>query len=70
MKVTYYGHSCFGHFQVKAVRAAQFVKTKRVVAMHFDTFPFIKIDHDKAVSMFKEKQTELIIPVIGQSFEL
>jgi len=53
-----------------AVRTAQFVKTKRVVAMHFDTFPFIKIDHDKAVSMFKEKQTELIIPVIGQSFEL
>ncbi|MFZ4784959.1 MAG: metal-dependent hydrolase [Flavobacteriales bacterium] len=53
-----------------AVKAAQFVNAKRVVAMHFDTFPYIKIDHAKATEMFKEKGIELIFPEIGQSIEL
>lgn len=53
-----------------AVKAAQFVNAKRVVAMHFDTFPYIKIDHAKAAQLFQEKGIELIFPEIGQSIEL
>ena len=53
-----------------AVRAAEFVKTKKVIGMHFDTFPYIMIDHQKVTDQFNKAGLELILPAIGQTFEL
>jgi len=50
--------------------AAQFVETNRVVAMHFDTFGFIEIDHQKAKEIFKNKNIELNILSIGEEINI
>lgn len=58
-----------GHFTMElydAARAAQFVGTEKVIAMHFDTFDPIKIDHDQAIKDFKADGIDLIIPEIGK----
>lgn len=48
-----------------AIMAAGFVQVEKVLAMHFDTFGFIKIDHDKAKEKFKEANLELRILEVG-----
>ncbi len=53
-----------------AAKAASFVETNKVVAMHFDTFPYIEIDKDHARDVFEKHQIELILPVIGETIEL
>lgn len=53
-----------------AVIAADFIECDKIVGVHFDTFGYIKIDHDKAKETFKAAGKELILPSIGQSFEL
>lgn len=50
-----------------AILAAQFVEVDKVLAMHFDTFGFIKVDHAQAISKFKEADIELKILEIGAS---
>ena len=50
-----------------AVHAAQFCEAKKVVGVHFDTFGYIKIDHDRAKQIFKEADIELILPEIGST---
>ncbi|MEO5911310.1 MAG: metal-dependent hydrolase [Pelobium sp.] len=37
-----------------AVIAADFIKCKNIIGMHYDTFGFIKIDHDKAKKAFAD----------------
>lgn len=53
-----------------AVIAAQFVEVDRVIAMHFDTFGFIKVDHEQAKAKFKEADIELTMLEIGESAEM
>ncbi len=53
-----------------AARAATFVGTRKVVGVHFDTFPPIAIDHDAARSHFSERGLELVLPVIGETISL
>ncbi len=53
-----------------ACHAADFVKCNNIVASHFDTFGYIKIDHEKAISHFKQNGKELHILKIGGSIEL
>lgn len=53
-----------------AIIAAQFVEVDKVLAMHFDTFGFIKIDHKEAKDKFKQADIELTILGIGESAEL
>lgn len=48
-----------------AIVAAGFVEVDKVLAMHFDTFGFIKIDHQKAKVKFKEANLELRILEVG-----
>ena len=36
-----------------AVKAAEFVRCKEILGVHYDTFPPIKIDHDSAVKKFQ-----------------
>lgn len=53
-----------------AVIAAEWVRCTQVIGMHFDTFPPIEINHDKAKKYFSDRQKELILPTINQTLEL
>ncbi|MGQ9672931.1 MAG: metal-dependent hydrolase [Candidatus Aminicenantales bacterium] len=52
-----------------AVKAVEFVQTKRVIPIHYDTFPLVKSDPEE----FKKrvgKRAEVIVLKPGQSFSL
>ncbi|MFT6783906.1 MAG: L-ascorbate metabolism protein UlaG (beta-lactamase superfamily) [Saprospiraceae bacterium] len=53
-----------------AVVAAQWVNTAKVLAVHFDTFGFIKVDHEAVKTVFNKEQIELILPEIGSTYNL
>jgi L-ascorbate metabolism protein UlaG (beta-lactamase superfamily) len=53
-----------------AAKAAGFVGAKKVVGVHYDTFPYIRIDHSAARSVFAEAGCELLLPAIGEAIEL
>lgn len=50
-----------------AIRAAGFVACDNIVGVHYDTFPPIKIDHDKAIEKFKAAGLRLHLLKIGAS---
>lgn len=54
-----------------AVKAADFVNCNQILGLHYDTFPPIKIDHDKAIQKFKAAAKNLVLLSPGQthSFE-
>lgn len=54
----------------EAVLAAEFVQCDKVVGIHFDTFGYIVIDHDKAKDVFAKAGKELILPEIGKTISL
>ena len=53
-----------------AVIAAQFIKCDKIIGIHFDTFGYIKIDHERAKKKFKAAGKELILPNIGETITL
>ncbi len=53
-----------------AVQAAKMVQTKMVIGVHYDTFGFIKIDHQKAIDLFKKNELELRLLAIGETIEI
>lgn len=53
-----------------ALIAADFIKCDRVIGVHFDTFGYIKIDHEAAKKKFKDAGKELILPKIGETITL
>ena len=53
-----------------AMKAAKFVGTKKVIGMHFDTFPYIKIDHTDAMAEASQNGIDLQILEIGASVQL
>lgn len=53
-----------------AAKAARMVGVEKVVGMHFDTFPYIEIDHEEAKAIFSEHGVELILLSVGQSVNL
>ncbi len=53
-----------------AVQAAKMVQTKLVIGVHYDTFGFIKTDHQKAMGLFKTNELELKLPAIGETIVL
>lgn len=63
-----------GHYTMCARKAAfaasELLKTPKVIGCHFDTFPAIEIDHENAVNEFKQKNVELILPKLGETFEI
>ena len=52
------------------VLAAQFIDCQRIIACHFDTFPPIKLDRNKALNAFDKNGIELIIPMVGEYIKL
>lgn len=53
-----------------ACKAADFVNCTNIVAMHFDTFGFIKIDHEAVSTHFTKHGKTLKIPAIGETFSI
>lgn len=53
-----------------AMLASDFIKCNRIIGLHYDTFGYIKINHEEAVKKFKDKGKELILLNIGQTIEI
>lgn len=54
----------------EAIIAAEFIKCKKIIGVHFDTFGFIKIDHEAAKEKFKKADLDFILPKIGETIAL
>ena len=50
--------------------AAEFLSVNRVLGYHYDTFGYIKIDHEIAKQKFESKNKELVLLEIGSSLTL
>ena len=53
-----------------AIKASDFVGTNKIIAMHFDTFPYIEIDLEAAKKAAAKAGKELILLNIGESITL
>ena len=53
-----------------AAEAARMVQCNQVIGVHYDTFGFIKIDHQKAKQTFREAGITLHLPPIGDTIEI
>jgi Predicted Zn-dependent hydrolases of the beta-lactamase fold len=53
-----------------AVIASDFLECDRILGYHFDTNPFIEIDHEESKRIFSKKGKELLLLDIGESIEL
>ncbi len=53
-----------------AVIAAGFIECNKIIGIHFDTFGYIKIDHNAVKEKFKAAGKELILPEIGETIIL
>ncbi len=53
-----------------AVVAAQFVEVTKVIGLHYDTFGYIKIDHQEAIRQFADAGIELLLPAIGATITI
>lgn len=53
-----------------ALIATDFVGVDKFIGMHYDTFPYIKIDHEEVKEVAKMAGKELILMEIGKSINL
>ncbi len=53
-----------------AVLAADFIKCDKIIGVHYDTFGYIKLDHQVALQKFRAAGKELLLLKIGQSITL
>ncbi len=53
-----------------AARAAGFVRTRHVVGVHYNTFPPIEIDRERAREAFAQAGVTLHLPAIGETIAL
>jgi L-ascorbate metabolism protein UlaG (beta-lactamase superfamily) len=53
-----------------AALAAEWLGVKRVIGVHYDTFPSITLDRESAVRAFADRGIELLLPAIGETLEL
>jgi len=53
-----------------AAIAAEFLEVTKVLGYHYDTFGYIKIDHEVAKQKFVNKHKELILLPVGDSIEM
>ena len=50
--------------------ASDFIECNKIIGCHFDTFGYVKVDHEVAKTAFEAKGKELILPVIGERFSI
>lgn len=53
-----------------AIMASKFIKCNHIIGMHYDTFGYIKIDKNEALSKFKDAGLRLELIDIGSSISL
>jgi L-ascorbate metabolism protein UlaG (beta-lactamase superfamily) len=53
-----------------ALRAAEFVGATKIVGVHYDTFPPIKLDRGAAAQAARAKGAELLLPAIGETIDV
>ncbi|TVP42925.1 MAG: metal-dependent hydrolase [Mongoliibacter sp.] len=53
-----------------AIKAADFVGTKKIIGMHYDTFPYIEINLEDAKKAAAKAGKELILLNIGESIKI
>jgi L-ascorbate metabolism protein UlaG (beta-lactamase superfamily) len=53
-----------------AIKAAEFVGTKKIIGMHYDTFPYIEIDKESAKKAADKAGMDLIMLNIGKNLTL
>jgi len=53
-----------------AILASDFVDCEKVLGVHYDTFGFIKINHEEAKKKFYDAGKDLMLLEIGESIEL
>lgn len=50
-----------------AMRAAQMIQCTSIIGVHFDTFPYVALDHTQAYQVAESEQVNLTLPNIGDS---
>jgi L-ascorbate metabolism protein UlaG (beta-lactamase superfamily) len=53
-----------------ALAAAKMIDCNTILGVHYDTFDFIKIDKEKALSVFTASGKKLILPQIGETIAI
>ena len=53
-----------------ALRAAELVQAGKIVGVHYDTFPPIKLDHAAAHTAARAAGKELLLPKIGETIDV
>ncbi|NHE57524.1 metal-dependent hydrolase [Cyclobacterium plantarum] len=53
-----------------AIKAADFVGTDKIIGMHYDTFPYIRINKSEAKQLAEKAGKKLFLPEIGESITL
>ncbi|MBX7240692.1 MAG: metal-dependent hydrolase [Bacteroidia bacterium] len=53
-----------------AAVAAEFIQCDTIIGMHYDTFGFIVINHEKAIETFREKEKQLHLLKIGETLTI
>ncbi|WP_017732578.1 metal-dependent hydrolase [Nafulsella turpanensis] len=53
-----------------ALKAADFVKTDTIIGMHYDTFPYIRLDHEEVKNVAANAKKDLKLMEIGQTLTL
>jgi L-ascorbate metabolism protein UlaG (beta-lactamase superfamily) len=53
-----------------ALRAADFVGTRKIIGMHYDTFPYIVIDHEKSIQTARKANKDLYLMNVGETISL
>ncbi len=53
-----------------AIIAAEFIKCDKIIGLHYDTFEYIKIDHQEALEKFSRAGKELYLLEIGETIEI
>lgn len=62
-----------GHYTMDvddAIVATKYLDCEKVIGVHYNTFPPIKIDTEEAVAKFKRENKVLLLPAIGETIEL
>ena len=49
-----------------AMKAAKMIDCKEIIGVHFDTFPYVAIDHDQALALASQAAINLTLPKIGE----
>src|SRR5690606_35991288 len=53
-----------------AIQAARLVQCSQIVGVHYDTFGFIKIDHEKARKAFSDHEMKLYLMQAGETLDI